>query len=150
MSQVSSEIGQDGKTWSVNATLLPAGINDPEKQLSDDEIIAFKAKIQEADPWLIGRIATHIVTKTRKEDYEHDVVEAKAKGEVVLPFIGENGEFPTPDSYAKWVGHLSVDWALCLREAVDLPGADWPEHRATAATFAEALKEVEALEPEDG
>lgn len=129
--------------------LSAPGVYDPEKQLSPDGIVALKNKLNNDEPWreLRSAVCTHIVMGMLADEWRQEQEEREqpaTSGEEDTSYLCE-----TAEDFARRVGELSAQWALGLQKAIALPGSEWPEGMTPPATYAEALKEVEARKAQE-
>ena len=108
--------------------LAPRGVYDADKQLSGEQILAMKNRFKET-PDLIGKVAMHIVDGFAMEA---ELLEC------------EEPWFDTREEFEEFKSETTRQWNSTLFKLVDLPGEEWPDGVTPPATFAEALKELDA------
>jgi hypothetical protein len=117
----------DNESWSATVTLSAPGVYDPDKQLDSEQVVAMKKRFRDS-PELIGRAAVHIVDGLMADRVE----------------LNDDPLFDTEEELETFKEDTSKRWADTLGLVVQLPGADWPDRMTPPATFAEALKEMDA------
>lgn len=144
---------QGGATATITMTLAAPGIYDPEKQLSPHEVIVLKGRFKAEDSApdsLAGKVCAHIATLLMTSGFSEHATREDAQialeDEDLQPLIGEGGMFADEREFGKTVVGVAVGWYACLKMALELPEAEWPAGMSPPATFAEALKEIDAEE----
>ncbi len=127
-----------GHNETVSFSVSAPGINDPDKQLSDVQVIALKQRLRAngesiASKTLQGRVCARIALDLTTPDIDYGV----------LPDSNESLQEAT-EEIALVVARRAAHWAIGLANAIELPAAEWPEGHATPATFADALATVDA------
>jgi hypothetical protein len=139
-----SEVSEDGSTWTSTTSLAPHGEYDPEKQLTPEQIIALKESMRSSYT-LLPEVCTHIVMKMLLEK-EEEVQAQKAEVEASGGSLISNTLYETREDFAQHVGVLSAAWAQSLQIAISLPGSEWPEGMSPPATYAAAIEEMQQAE----
>jgi hypothetical protein len=126
MTEAISNTGSD-TSRGFSAKLSAPGVYDPDKQLNDEQVVALKKRFQDS-PELVGQVAVHIV-EGLLPDSELDA---------------EDPWFESKDELDTFKAGVFRTWETGLGQLIELPGAEWPEGVTPPATFAEALKELDA------
>ena len=121
-------------TFEISGTLAARGIYDEDKQLNNEQVVAFKALMQDK---LIGEILQREVVVKLVEDA---IAEMPSDDHVELL------KNPKVVQLMAQAAFLAVNYQQVLIHAINEPDAQWPEGYTPPATFVDALRSDEATE----
>lgn len=154
---VQNEVSEDRTTVTGRLIVGPYGVYDPEKQPTEEEIIAMKAEfnrvgvLDNAAPHVCAQIVLGMLTTTDTSDpffNSKTAIEAGITDDAGAP-VYFTRNYKTPFDLAINAGYLTGYWTQGLTRACALPGAEWPEGMTPPATFAEGLREFKIEEIAD-
>ena len=127
-------LGQKGNV----ITMAAAGVYDSEKQLTSEQIIELKDRLR-VDHGLRVKVCGHLALTLMEPHYVY-----------TDESLGEDEERKLFQSTVSYAGATGASIAILLEEALALDDGEWPEYITPPATFAEAIKELEAMRPVRG